>query len=79
MNLKKVKHLIYALAAAMLVTILAAYWLESVVLLVIAMGLCVADIAVNLVFWRCPYCGGHLGRDMRQYCTHCGKKLKDLQ
>lgn len=32
-------------------------------------------VAVNLRFWRCPFCGKHFGRDVPQYCPHCGESL----
>ena len=78
MNLKKVKYLIYAICAALLVTIMLWYWLQSVVFFVIVIGLCAAGIAVNLAFWRCPYCGEHLDRGGK-YCSHCGGYLEDLE
>lgn len=78
MNLKKVKYLIYTLGAACMLMIILLGVTESMVFLWLALAFVVAGIAVNLALWRCPHCGGHLGRDVSQYCTHCGKKLDDL-
>lgn len=27
-----------------------------------------------LIFFRCPHCGRHLGRDHGPYCQYCGKE-----
>lgn len=78
MDLKKVKHLIWALAIACVVMIALLGITKSVVFLWLMLAFAVAGIAVSLVLWRCPYCGRHLGRDVSQYCTYCGKKLDDL-
>lgn len=41
----------------------------------VVMGGAVAGIILNFVWWRCPSCGGWLGRDRGEYCRHCGKKI----
>ena len=79
MSLKKVKHLIYALSAACALMIILIGITKSVVFLWLMLVFAVAGIAVNLAWWRCPHCGEHLGRDVSQYCTHCGKRLEDLE
>ena len=79
MNLKKVKHLIYALGAACVLMGALLCITNSLVFLWLALAFVVAGIAVNLALWRCPHCGEHLGRDVSRYCTHCGHKLDDLQ
>ena len=38
--------------------------------------LILAAMAQYLIFYRCPSCGGHLGRGFPSYCPHCGEKLK---
>lgn len=78
MNLKKVKYLIYALGAACVPMFLLLYATRSLVFLWLAMAFGVAIVVVNLRFWRCPHCGGNLGRDVSHYCTHCGHRLDDL-
>ena len=79
MNLKQVKYLIYALGAACMLMILLLGITKSLVFLGLAMAFGVAVVVVNLRLWRCPHCGGNLGRDVSQYCTHCGKRLEDLE
>lgn len=78
MNLKKVKYLIYALGAACMLMVVLLYITKSLVSLWLMLAFVVAGIAVNLALWRCPHCGGHLGRDVSHYCTHCGHRLDDL-
>ncbi len=81
MDLKKVQYLVYALGAALFLMILPAYWLRSWALGLIALGLCVAIVTVQLVLWRCPHCGQHPGRidGKPKFCPHCGKKLDDFE
>lgn len=78
-NLKKVQYLIYALAAACVLMILLLAITKSMVFLWLMLVFAVACIAANLALWRCPYCGGHLGRDVPKFCSNCGHKLEDLQ
>ena len=79
MNLKKVKYLIWALAIVCCVMIALLDVTKSMVFLWLALAFLVIGVAVNLALWRCPCCGRHLGRDVSQYCTYCGKKLADLE
>ena len=79
MNLKKVLHNIYGFAAAFIVLILLAAVLKSILVMALGLLCAIAGIAVNLAFWRCPYCGEHLGRDGGKYCSHCGHHLVDLE
>jgi len=46
-----------------------------VALLVLGLILAVAVAIINIIFWRCPYCGKNLGRDTGKFCQHCGKEL----
>lgn len=41
-------------------------------LAVISFILMIAVLAFNIIFYRCPYCGKHLGRDGGDYCQYCG-------
>ena len=34
-----------------------------------------ADIINHIRWWRCPYCGGFLGRDRGAYCKDCGHEI----
>ena len=29
----------------------------------------------HIRWWRCPYCGGFLGRDRGAYCKDCGHEI----
>ncbi len=81
MDLKKVKYLVFALGAALFLMTMLAYLLRSLALGLIALGLCVAIVAVQLTLWRCPHCGKSPGRiDARpKFCPHCGEKLDDFE
>lgn len=39
-------------------------------------------LVVNMMLWRCPSCGGHLGKlyfgeKFQKYCPNCGIKLME--
>lgn len=70
MNPQKAKRMFFLLAAGGFVCIL----LVVMHPLFLAAGLLMiaAAIVLNLVFYRCPYCRGHLGRTGGDYCPHCG-------
>lgn len=76
MDLKKVKRLIYGLLIAAFIIMACVYtwkieWLlYGFTVSIGACGICV------LLFWRCPFCGKHLGRVGNvKYCMHCGIDL----
>ncbi len=75
MKLKQVKYLIYALGGACILMVALLGLTNSQVFLWLTLVLAVAAVAVSLVWWRCPYCGEHLGRDVGEYCSHCGRRL----
>ena len=38
------------------------------------LGIYLLALALNLALWRCPACGGFLGRGFSvRFCRHCGK------
>ena len=37
--------------------------------------LLIGDVAFYYVFYRCPNCGGFLGRNSSEFCQHCGQRL----
>lgn len=68
-----------ALALALLLSIVRSYNEPARIVLAVAVGILLVGVLVlKLVFWRCPHCGARLGRDVKQYCTSCGKPL-DLE
>jgi len=51
--------------------------LDSAPLLIISFILIALDMIMYFIFWRCPHCARYLGRDVGEFCTHCGKKLEE--
>ncbi len=79
MSLKQVQYLIYALFAACILMVVLLAFTKFIVFLWLTLAFAVAGVAVDLRLWRCPHCGGHLGRDVPKYCPSCGRRLDDLQ
>lgn len=42
-----------------------------------ALFLCIAAVAVYLLWMRCPRCGKRFARGTADYCTYCGKQLEE--
>ena len=80
MTLRQTKRTILTLGICTFSCILLAYLVVKqtalcIALLVLALVLCAVVVVINIVFWRCPYCGKGLGRDSGKFCQHCGKEL----
>ena len=84
--MEKIKNLkmgqirkIFNIAAITIVVIVAiGSLLENLPICVIGFILMIGDAAFNIIFYRCPQCGRHLGRDGGDYCQHCGAKFDDV-
>ncbi len=48
-----------------------------IVLAVICLAAVLAVGVINILYWRCPHCGHHLGRRQLfpRYCSDCGRSL----
>ncbi len=46
------------------------------ILLVITIIALILKLILRVKFWKCPYCGKDLGRDVGNYCGNCGKRIK---
>ena len=77
MPLWKARKINLALAACAAVCVFLTLIFQQAIsaLLLLRLFFCIALISVNLTYWRCPSCRGHLGRDYGAYCQHCGEKL----
>ncbi|MBQ8851914.1 MAG: zinc ribbon domain-containing protein [Oscillibacter sp.] len=75
MDLKTTRKVTLALAAVSMLFLLLAYGTVNAMFVNFAVVSAAALVGVILLFWRCPHCGEHLGRDVSRYCTHCGKEL----
>ena len=46
------------------------------VLVYVGMAAAVGALVLNLLYWRCPRCGRHLGHaNGGRSCPHCGQPL----
>lgn len=76
MKLKITKAVLYLLAAAVAVLFILQVGRGGTPLLMAACGVLVLYLIVYALFWRCPHCGKHLGKDLNvRKCRHCGEKL----
>ncbi len=76
MKLRTVKTVFFCLTIVGFLLYLPARALELSVLLVIAAVCFLAALIIQLIFWKCPACGRHLGRGLwAKYCKYCGKEL----
>lgn len=75
MDLKKVKYLVYGLAAGLVLTAVLILVTRSAAFLWVMLALALAITWTELTLWRCPYCGKLLRQYDGKFCPHCGKKL----
>lgn len=73
MKLKTVKRVIYGLYGLTLASMLLIG--VNLAFKYVPVGILIANFVFQIVFWRCPYCGGALGRDAGHYCRHCSSEL----
>lgn len=80
MSLRAVRNISNALAVGVIIVTLTTGLIQTpaavVMCCVIAVVFVAALVTISLKFWRCPSCGRWLGRDVPQYCPHCGEHLK---
>lgn len=77
---KKRQWRIGAIVFAMLTVVLIPYLLDGRAPEGLRLGIAIAGVGVmlyqQLVNWRCPKCGRHLGREFSyRHCPHCATKL----
>ena len=75
MNLKTIKVLLFTLLALTLASFLIGCGVSKPVYFLFTALFAVGYAAVWLLCWRCPFCGGRLGRSDGESCPHCGKSL----
>lgn len=75
MTLKRTQVLFIVLMLVAILIMTIASGLDSGASLAAGIVVTMLDLAMYIAFWRCPHCGRFLGRDVGDYCTHCGKKL----
>ena len=75
MNLKTVRILLFTLLALTLASFLIGCGVSKPVYFLFTALFAVGYAVVWLLCWRCPFCGGRLGRSDGESCPHCGKSL----
>jgi rubrerythrin len=75
MKLSTVKILEWGLIAVAFLCMALLYVKDTAVFSLLGVVSIVGCLLVNLIFWRCPKCGKWLGRDSKNFCTHCGAPL----
>ena len=53
------------------------YWISYKRIMFLPIGVIVAGSSVvpNLLFYKCPHCGKHLGSNGGDFCQYCGKSI----
>lgn len=75
MKPKRARKLIYFLYIMGFLMILLCY--IHIIFLPIGLAVAASSLVPNLLFYRCPHCGKHLGRSGGDYCPHCGTYVED--
>ena len=72
MKPKKARKLIYFLYIIGFILILLSYKRIMLPIGVIVAG---SSVVPNLLFYKCPHCGKHLGSNGGDFCQYCGKSI----
>ena len=77
MTLRKRRRLLGCCIALLTVLAVAVMLIGTVWIKIVLAAALVGYVALFLALWRCPYCGGGLGRIDEHFtcCPRCGKEL----
>lgn len=77
MTLRKKRRLLGGCIALLALLAVAVMLIGTVWIKIVLVAALVGYVALFSALWRCPYCGGGLGRIDQHftYCPHCGKEL----
>ena len=73
MKPKKARKLIYFLYIIGFILILLSY--KRIMFLPIGVIVAGSSVVPNLLFYKCPHCGKHLGSNGGDFCKYCGKSI----
>ena len=76
MSLKKKKQLLNGFLAIVCVAVIACVLSGNKALCIASLGLGVVYGLVHSTIWRCPQCGGSLGRGKPNHCPHCDREME---
>ena len=76
MDLKQKKRMLNLFLAVVCIAVIACLFSGNKILCIAGLGLCIIYGAVHSTIWRCPHCGGSLGRGKPGQCPECGKKIE---
>ncbi len=75
MKIKQIRKLIQILGITGLILVFLSYF--SIIFGVIGIVLACLAIAVDLIFYKWPHCGRHLGKNGGDFCQYCGKSIDE--
>lgn len=73
MKPKKARKLICFLYIIGFILILLSY--KRIMFLPIGVIVAGSSVVPNLLFYKCPHCGKHLGSNGGDFCQYCGKSI----
>ena len=78
MKLKYVrKRTFIILGVGLLVALLGIAMKQQATLIMLGLLMMFSSVIHHVIFYRCPHCGKHLGRDGGDYCRHCGTSFDE--
>ncbi len=79
LTLRKKVDIIWALVVVgCLLAVAVAFFFDIGLQLMLGAWACfILGIILELIWWRCPYCGSYLSRGQKdgEYCRKCGKRV----
>lgn len=74
MDYKKAHRLSMWICVLAAVVFFIGCWLEIQVMLYVGLGIILVAFIISLIYFRCPHCGGYLGRS-KGSCKSCGQRV----
>ena len=74
---KKVRMIVWCLLGVGGVTGVWGAWMEMKLVFLLGIAVMLSSLAVHLIFYRCPHCGGFLDRSTGDFCPRCGKRMDE--
>lgn len=75
MKPKKARELTNTLLMTGIVVMLLGY-VNEIFLMIGAIVAC-SCLLPHFIFYKCPHCGRHLGRNEGEFCQYCGKQIDE--
>jgi len=73
------KILLIAVVIGLAVVMTGEYLFQKLIYNMVGMGIIIATVIFDVIFYRCPHCGRFLSKSTGQFCPFCGEDMDEEQ